>query len=78
MQELQLRKEKFKVNKLSSLLPEQVCEHTSSSTDDVDNTLETQGDTEGPESVSEISDGGNDPTNQQSPTNAHHDDQCKN
>ena len=37
-------------------------------------TSEAQGD---PESVSEISDGGNDPTNQQSPTNAHHDDQCK-
>ena len=47
---------------------------SSSSTDDIDNTPETQGD---PESVSEISDGGNDPTNQQSPTNAHHDDQCK-
>ena len=49
---------------------------SSSSTDDIDNTPETQGDTE--ESVSKISDGGNDPTNQQSPTNAHHDDdQCK-
>ena len=45
-----------------------------SSTDDIDNIPETQGD---PESVSDISDGGNDPTNQQSPTNAHHDDQCK-
>ena len=50
---------------------------SSSSTDDIDNTPETQGDTEGPESVSEISDGGNDLINQQSPTNAHHDDQCK-
>ena len=53
---------------------------SSSSTDDTDNIPETQSDFESPESVSEISDGENvllDLTNQQFPTNVHHDDQCK-
>ena len=53
---------------------------SSSSTDDIDNIPETLGDLESPESVTKISDCENvllDPTNQQFPTNAHHDNQCK-